>query len=479
MAPDALHALIGLALGIGALLLRAASVNHLVRRRLWLSIALAAAYVGINVALWLSPTLAGYGPRLRTIEQLLLVLAVINAVVYVAVNPLRHDRVPDKFPSILQDTIVVGLFLVVSTFVFEEKLLTTSAVGAVVIGFALQDTLGNAIAGLAIQIEKPFHIGHWIRVGDYEGRVHEVTWRATKLRTKTGNLVVLPNNLVSKEAVTNYSEPALPTRHEIEVGATYLRSPGEVKAALREALGQAPLVLAEPAPEVLLVDFGASAINYRARFWVADYGRDEAARDQVRSAIYYAFHRHGIEIPWPIQVEYTRQEEPAGMPGEARAELLRGVAVLAPLSNDERRALAGDARERIFAGGEAIVREGAAGRSLFVIADGAVRVSVQPGDREVARLEKGACFGEMSMLTGDPRTATVTAVGDCRVLEITDHVFRPLAEANPGLIDAIGRVALERRKGLQETKDAAAAALAHVETPLSLAARIRKFLRIG
>jgi len=479
MSPDALHALIGFALGIGALVLRAASVNHLVRRRLWLSIALLAAYTGINAALALSPALADYGPRLRSIEQLLIVLALINALVYVAVNPLRHDRVPDQFPSILQDAIVVGVFLVVATFVFQEKLLTTSAVGAVVIGFALQDTLGNAFSGLAIQIEKPFHVGHWVKVGDFEGRVHEVTWRATKLRTKTGNLVVLPNNLVSKEAVTNYSEPALPTRHEIEVGATYLRSPGEVKAALTEALGQAPLVLAEPAPEVLLVDFGASAIHYRVRFWIADYGRDEAARDQVRSAIYYAFHRQGIEIPWPIQVEYSRQEEPAGTPAAARAELLRGVGVLAPLSDTERLALAGAARERLFADREAVVREGAAGRSLFVICDGAVRVSVAPGDREVARLERGAYFGEMSMLTGDPRTATVAAVGDCRVLEITAEVFRSVAEADPGIIDAIGRVALERRKGLQETKDAAAAALAQVETPLSLAAKIRKFLRLG
>jgi CRP-like cAMP-binding protein len=85
----------------------------------------------------------------------------------------------------------------------------------------------------------------------------------------------------------------------------------------------------------------------------------------------------------------------------------------------------------------------------------------------------------MSMLTGDRRTATVTAVGDCRVLELTDEVFRPIAEGDPGIIDQIGRVALERRKGLQETRDAAEAARAQVETPVSLASRIRKFLRIG
>ena len=130
---------------------------------------------------------------------------------------------------------VIGLLVLIATFVFQDKLLTTSAVGAVVVGFALQDTLGNAFAGLGIQSEKPFRVGHWIRVGDFEGRVAEVTWRATKLRTKAGNFVIVPNNIVAKDAITNYSEPAVPTRLEIEVGASYLSTPADVKAAALEA----------------------------------------------------------------------------------------------------------------------------------------------------------------------------------------------------------------------------------------------------
>jgi small-conductance mechanosensitive channel len=125
---------------------------------------------------------------------------------------------------------------------------TTSAVSAVVIGFALQDTLGNAFAGLAIQSEKPFHVGQWVKVGDHEGRVAEVTWRATKLRTKSGNFVILPNNIVAKEAIVNYSEPAAPMRLEVEVGASYLVPPNKVKAAMMEALRHSSRVLPAPAP---------------------------------------------------------------------------------------------------------------------------------------------------------------------------------------------------------------------------------------
>ncbi len=153
---------------------------------------------------------------------------------------------PERFPNIVQDTIIIGLFLIVATVVMQEKFLTTSAVGAVVIGFALQDTLGNMFAGLAIQVEKPFRVGHWVAVGSYEGLVTEVTWRATKLRTKTGNLVVLPNAFISKEAIVNYSEPAAPTRLEVVVGVSYDVPPNQVKAALIEAVANVPLALAEP-----------------------------------------------------------------------------------------------------------------------------------------------------------------------------------------------------------------------------------------
>src|SRR5690606_14202522 len=126
------------------------------------------------------------------------------------------DRIPDRFPSIVQDAIVIGVLILVATFAFGDEFLATSAVSAVVVGFALQDTLGNAFAGLAIQSEKPFNVGHWITVGEHEGRVAEVTWRATKLRTKTGNFVIVPNSEVGKAPITNYSEPAAPTRLSIE-----------------------------------------------------------------------------------------------------------------------------------------------------------------------------------------------------------------------------------------------------------------------
>ncbi|MFN7983662.1 MAG: mechanosensitive ion channel family protein [Vicinamibacterales bacterium] len=229
----------------------------------------------------------------------------IVAVVAVLVNPWKQNRASDRVPAIVQDFIVIGLFAIAATLLLDEKLMTTSAVGAVVVGFALQDTLGNLFSGLAIQIEKLFRVGQWIRVGEFEGKVQEVTWRATKLLTKSGQLVILPNSLMSKDAILNFSEPVIPTRIEVEVGASYDAPPNLVKQALAEALDNAPMVLRDPAPDVVMADFAASSITYRVRFWIDDFGRDARARDQVRSNIW-------------AHVQAVRHRDSVSHPGGAR-----------------------------------------------------------------------------------------------------------------------------------------------------------------
>ena len=458
-----------------------ATVNRLIRRRLRLSIVLLLAFVISDLALALegghmpaSPdTLAEIGAFAR----LAVAAAIINAVIVLLINPLREDRVPDRFPTILQDAIVLALVLLASTFL-SQQLLTTSAVSAVVLGFALQDTLGNAFAGLAIQSEKPFHVGQWIKVTDYEGRVTEVTWRATKLRTKAGTLVILPNNVVSKEAITNYSEPTAPVRIFVEVGATYLAAPNDVRAAIHDAMRHCRFVLAEPAADVLLVGFDASAITYRARFWIGDFATDDAARDQVRTAIYYAFQRRGIEIPWPIQVEYHREWKSSD-PRETVDRIdsvLAHVDLFAAMPAEFRRELALAADRVVFGAGETIVREGDPGQSMFVIGSGTVSVVVGAARNEVARIPTGGYFGEMSLLTGAARTATVLAVGDVEVIELDAALFRRLGEADPAMIEKIGQAAVARRVDLEAARSASAGTVTAADD--GLMSRMKKFLRL-
>ena len=141
---------------------------------------------------------------------------------------------------------------------------------------------------------------------DREGQVSEITWRATKLRTKAGQFLIVPNSVISKEPVLNYSEPTIPTRIEVEVGASYSVPPSEVKSAMQEAMANSPLVMQAPEPQVIIKGFGASSIDYVAQFWIEDYAVDRTARDQVRTNLWYTFRRRNIEIPYPIQVQYER-----------------------------------------------------------------------------------------------------------------------------------------------------------------------------
>ena len=455
------------------------TANRLVRRKLRLSIVLLTAFsisdvfVGIYGSHLSADTLAQIGAFAR----LAVAAAVINALVTLLINPFREDRVPDRFPTILQDAIVIVLVLLASTFL-SQQLLTTSAVSAVVLGFALQDTLGNAFAGLAIQSEKPFQVGHWIKVADFEGRVAEVTWRATKLRTKAGNLVILPNNVVSKEAITNYSEPAAPLRLEVEVGASYDAAPNRVKAAMLEAIRHCSRVLQTPAPDVVLLSFDASSINYKARFWIDDYSLDERARDDVRTAIYYTFQRQGIEIPYPIQVEYSR-DAPAIDPSaraDETARVLGSVDLFASMPPDVRLQIAAAAGAPVYGDGETIVRQGDPGQSMFVIVSGAVSIVLEPARNEVARTPAGGYFGEMSLLTGEPRTATVLAVGDVQTIEIDADLFRRLAAAHPEAIEKIGVLAMTRRAELEAARAAAAGRSAVAAD--TLLSRMKKFLRL-
>jgi small-conductance mechanosensitive channel/CRP-like cAMP-binding protein len=458
------------------------TTNSLVRRKLRLSIALLGAYVLFHIILVARPGIvsAALDPQVRSIETIAFAAALINLLVVGLINPHRVDRIPDAFPSILQDAIVIGLLVGVATFVFDEKLLTTSAVGAVVVGFALQDTLGNAFAGLAIQSEKPFRIGAWIRVGEFEGRVMEVTWRATKLRTRAGNFIVLPNNLVAKEAITNYSEPHVPARLEVEVGASYLSTPGDVKKAMLEAAANTPRALASPAPDALLHSFDGSAISYRARFWIDDYEFDDEAKDEMRTAIYYAFARHGIEIPWPIEVGYERDwpEPDAETRQRQRETVLQRVDLFARLSEEQRREIAAATSVRTFGDGEAIVRQGAAGQSMFVVCSGQVAVVLEPGRRRVATIEAGGYFGEMSLLTGEPRTATVLAIGDTSVLELEAEVFRRLGAADPEAVESVAVAAVARRNELDRVRESARAAVAG-DAPATLLGRMKRFLRLS
>ncbi|MCC7044114.1 MAG: mechanosensitive ion channel [Acidobacteria bacterium] len=396
--------------------------------------------------------IADQGPP---IEYLLAAFGVIGALVALALNPWRRERAEVGVPAIVQDALVALFTLGAALFFLQNSTFLVGVTGsAIVLGLALQETIGNAFAGLALQIERPFRVGHWVTAAGHEGRIVEVTWRATKIRTKSGNLVVLPNSEVAKAAITNYSEPAAPFRLEVVVGLGYETPPNAARDALLAAVRRVPRVLTTPAPEILLWDFAPSSVSYTIWFWTDDYEKYELVQSDVRRAIYYELGRRRIEIPYPIQVEYsreTRQVDTAARIDDA-LRMVATVPAFSALPMEAQRALAEVTTERLFADGEAIVTEGDAGDSMYFVRRGRVVVAIGAERRRVAVTDAGGYFGEMSLLTGDPRTATVIADGDCVLLELDADDFRSYVQSHPAVLDQLASAALLRRKALDDTK---------------------------
>ncbi len=337
-------------------------------------------------------------------------------------------------------------------------------VGGVVLGLALQETLSNFFSGLAILADKPFTIGDWIRVGEgRDGEVEHMTWRAIRIRTLDNDLVIYPNNLVAKEKVVNFNLPARVEARRLNVGASYKDPPDLVKRTLLDVVADAPGVLSEPRPAVYTVSYGDFAIQYEVKFYIEDFGGRRAIEDGVMTRIWYAFRRHGIEIPFPVRTVRVQgisglapappAEAPAGptMHEKEIAAAHAGVPIFKELSPQEQRALSAGAELVQYGFGETVIRQGEPGDTLYAIAAGQARVAVRgQGDteRDVAVLRRGDVFGEMSLLTGEPRSATVYAHGELQVIEVGKAALAPLLGANPDLAKRIAEVVVLRKQGL-------------------------------
>jgi small-conductance mechanosensitive channel/CRP-like cAMP-binding protein len=469
----------GFVLFLAALILGAVSPNRHIRNRLFVSAVSFGAYAALAAAIRYHVFTAGMREQVIEVQPLFLVFATINGLVPIVINPWRVDRLPDRFPKIVQDAIVIGLLALGATMILQEKIFAATAFGAVVVGFALQGTLGNLFAGLAIQIEKPFRVGQWVRIAETDGMVSEITWRAVKVRTKSGNFVVVPNSKLAGDVIINYSEPTPETRIEVEVGVSYDSAPNVVKGVILEALKDDQSIQVVRIPEVLMDKFENSAINYRIRVWTTEFDADERIRDRIRVALYYAFKRNGIEIPYPIQTEIKKKALPPAPRDFATDErMLKQVVVFSSLGDPENAQLARASTRGLFGTGELIVKQGAAGSSMFVVGTGEVVVLLEPGDHEVARLGAGGFFGEMSLLTGAPRNATVRTTCDSELLEITGEAFRRFVLANPAVVEQIGAAVARRRAELEERR-ASGAAAAQVEPPHTLIDRIRRYLSVN
>ena len=337
-------------------------------------------------------------------------------------------------------------------------LLATSALVTAVVGLALQETLGNVFSGLSLQLQKPFAPGDWVRFGNYLGRVQGIGWRSTRLETRALERLEVPNAVLARDVITNYRGDAV--GDDLFIGASYDAPPNRVKEIILRVLRHNANLARHPEPEVWVVDYGDFAVKYRIRFWMLDWSRQDWVRDEIMTSLWYALRRNGIEIPFPVRTLHIKRAPLADASVDGRQQelvtALRRVDFLSNLEEGELGTLVPNLYDVEFGRGEIICREGESGDTFYVVRRGTVEILADTpngGQKHVADLHAPAFFGEMSLLTGEPRSATVRAKTDSRVLVVEREGFESLFQAHPEVAEAICGILATRKTELRERRE--------------------------
>ncbi len=438
---------------------------------------------GLNVPLTDAAAKKDYGTFAIGLAAGLLATRILDFIVFDVGYRLRRGL---PAPALLRQIVSIVVFGILAAVLFQVVLsanlatiLTTSAIITAIVGLALQETLGNLFSGVALALERTVQVGDMLRAGDSIGLVEQLSWRAIKVRTMEGNAILVPNSVASRERLEVFRRGGAPMARVLRIGLEYDAPPARARAELEAAVRDLPGVAAFPPPQAALYEFGDFAVIYELRYWLEDYARYLEIDGAVRERIWYGLERAGFAFAYPVirQHQYAAGALQFGTASRATPEAIERGELFKPLSSDERGQLARGARRLRFAAGEVVVREGDTTSSMFLIADGRVAISVHgegAASQKVAVLEPGAAFGEISLLTGEPRLATARAVIESTLIEIDKDTIAPLLRANPSLVEKLDAIIQERRRQtadrLVSTRDGVSP-----EEPESLRHKIARF----
>lgn len=386
-----------------------------------------------------------------------LVIAIVRFVSYLIMSTVRGSA-QSEVASLVNTVLSIIVYITAFFIIFQSQypnvqlapLFTGSTIIGIVVGLALQDTLGNLFAGIAIQADQPFQVGDVVTIANRQGGVVEgVTWRGVKIRTFQNKLLVMSNAVMGKETIEVAPRDNLNARL-VFFSTHYSASPALVIQSVREAVRQVENVSNKIRPVVRIRNLGENGIEWEVKYWADDYTKHNDTDALIRQRIWYLFARENIDFSSPVRTVYQESRPAAKTFVEkvtAAAEHLHNVPIFVPLSDEELEKLAHSSAVRVYAPGETIVHKGREGNSMFVIIRGAVKVQIPENNyqRTINHLKANDFFGEMSLLTGQPRTATVIAEEETEVLQIKKTALKPLFENNPALMESICEIVEERR----------------------------------
>ena len=398
--------------------------------------------------------------------------AIVNlAAVFLFAIVLRLIRLEP--PHIAQDLIIALVYIAIAITLLSHSgvdlrgIVATSAVITAVIGFSLQDTLGNVMGGTALQLERVIRVGDWIRLDDVEGKVTDIRWRQTSVETRNWDTVVIPNSSLVKTKVTVLGRRlGAPLQHRqwIYFQVRVSHPPTQVIETVETALQaeSMPCVAVKPAPDCILTDMKNGEATYAVRYWLTDLSQPDPTDSLVRTRIYAALQRGRIPLFVPVQSillteEKSQRERAETAELQHRVETLKKNDLFHSLTDAEHHELAPQLVRAPFVKGEAMTRQGAQAHWLYIITEGEAQVwvTIEGASQKVETLRGGDYFGEMGLMTGEPRTSTVVAITDVECYRLGREAFETLVRRRPEIAEAISLTLAHRRIGLDAAREEA------------------------
>ena len=371
-----------------------------------------------------------------------------------ALSAPRPTQYPRLLSDLLHGIVFVLAAIAILIFVFRQQatgFIATSSVLIAVIGFALRYIISDVFSGIALNFDHPYRIGDWVEPAPgLVGRVAEITWRTTRLVTRDGAAVVVPNGLVATGRLINYSDPESTFRVNLKMPLDYRIPVDRAKQVLVAGAVSATRSFPNLRPDVLVQDTGESGVTYVVRFWVPDYAEENACRDAVLSGVLDALRHAGLTAGAPRrEIAVARAEPHDGRKRPPLAALLGAIRPFSAFTPVELTELVEHLAEHPVREGGVVVRQGEAGGSLFFVAEGALEVRVANGnatEMAVDCLAAGDIFGEISLLTGEARQATVVALTAALLYEVRKEDLAPLLRRRPELGEALASIMVERQQ---------------------------------
>lgn len=401
----------------------------------------------------------------KIILWFILVIGIIRFINSIIFSQILRNAGSSEMTNLIRNVVVILIYIISFFIIFQSQypgvqlapLFTGSTIIGIVVGLALQDTLGNLFSGLALQADAPFQIGDVVNIPNKgTGVVESITWRGVKIRTFQNKLLIIGNSVLGKETIEVAPKNNLNARI-VFFNTVFADSPAKTIQVVREAVRQVENVSVKIRPIVRIRNLGESAIEWEIKYWLDDYSKYNTTDALVRQRVWYALSRENISFAYPtrtIRIIKDEVSEQSIVESENTIyERIKDVEIFAPLSEEETEAIADAAHLRVFAPDEAIVQKDQPGGSMFVVHRGTVEIQTidDEGKRQVvSTLREGDVFGEMSLLTGEPRSADVIAKEETKVLQIGKHCLKPILDKNPKLIKLLSKIVEERRAKLLE-----------------------------